>query len=647
MNENVATADDTVEYVQRTSKAIAQELLHRCAVQNTDSTRDIPKRSSSLENPFCVIRSGGARRGQVGPVAVNDDIVVQDKMLKSSDQQETDFTTQKHDYLDLYDGMEKYVCDVTDDDCDYEVYDLQTQNPVQNTDNEGYSEESRDNHSTPLKISSSKGATGGQNMFAKSIPLDLQTLKDEIDKEDDRDIAYDRRRPYSQLYEGTEKWVPVDHDGYEIQDPSHQIDHRRPYSQLYDGTEKWVPADHDGYEIQDPSHQIDHRRPYSQLYDGTEKWVPADHDGYEITDPSHQIDSDINKTRDVPYIAPYAKTRVHKRFQYRRKASPYEEISDVMPSGSYSIPNQGLLDFPREKLTLGKLLSKRNSHKVVKAKAWHINQQHGQSDVIVKMSSYHKDAEAEKDLLQEIEMMKKLKQHDHVIKLLGVCTEIVPAYLILEYANIGNLCDLLHDIRDGTTTEATKDLSGKDLMACAEDIARGMNYLAKKEIVHRYLAAKHVLIQKPLVCKISNFGYANVVIDNNRFYEKTQEHLPFRWMALESLPDKKVSTKLLFKTFSTKSDVWSYGVVLWEMATLGMEPYPGIEEGEILTHLKHGDRLAKPKHCSKEIYKIMINCWEKIPFLRPGFSALTKMFKGMIKKGNEHIDLVAFEERWG
>ncbi|XP_046394494.1 vascular endothelial growth factor receptor 1-like [Ischnura elegans] len=157
-------------------------------------------------------------------------------------------------------------------------------------------------------------------------------------------------------------------------------------------------------------------------------------------------------------------------------------------------------------------------------------------------------------------------------------------------------------------------LCTKDLFCWAYQIAMGMEYLSSLKIVHADLAARNVLLADDNIVKICDFGLARNLYKNMDYKKQGQDPLPVKWMAIESIEDR---------IFSTKSDVWSFGVVLWELFTLGKTPYPGFEVNEtFLKKLIQGYRLEKPQYSTHDMYRVMLGCWKEKPFNRPNFTDL-------------------------
>ncbi|XP_013790768.1 vascular endothelial growth factor receptor kdr-like [Limulus polyphemus] len=162
-----------------------------------------------------------------------------------------------------------------------------------------------------------------------------------------------------------------------------------------------------------------------------------------------------------------------------------------------------------------------------------------------------------------------------------------------------------------------------DLLCWAFQVSRGMEYLESRKLIHRDLAARNILLSKDNVVKICDFGLAKDCYKDSNYVKKGDGPLPVKWMAIESIRDK---------VFTIQSDVWSFGVMLWEFFTLGGNPYPGIDvDGEFYKKLKDGYRMDKPEFCPIDVYKIMQNCWLEVPTERPDFTTLVDKLGNLLE----------------
>ncbi|XP_073254898.1 proto-oncogene tyrosine-protein kinase receptor Ret-like [Porites lutea] len=236
------------------------------------------------------------------------------------------------------------------------------------------------------------------------------------------------------------------------------------------------------------------------------------------------------------------------------------------------------------------------------------------------------------DLLSELNLMKQMKPHPHVIKLLGCVTETEPLLVLIEYIPYGDLLGFLRKSRglkdtyyNSPDVKPQTNLTSRQLMQFAQQIADGMNYLSSCKIIHRDLAARNVLVGEGENCKVTDFGMARDVNQDDIYTKKSRGRLPVKWTAHEAL---------LYGTYTTQSDVWSFGIVLYEIFTIGGSPYPGINGRDIPNKLQKGYRMPKPKHVEKKLYQLMVQCWQVKPNDRPTFSVLKDKITSMMKNNN-------------
>nr|KAF6280149.1 fibroblast growth factor receptor 3 [Pipistrellus kuhlii] len=311
------------------------------------------------------------------------------------------------------------------------------------------------------------------------------------------------------------------------------------------------------------------------------------------------------------------------------------------------LPADPKWELPRARLTLGKPLGEGCFGQVVMAEAIGIDKDRATKPVTVAVKMLKDDATDKdlSDLVSEMEMMKMIGKHKNIINLLGACTQGGPLYVLVEFAAKGNLREYLRarrppgtDYSFDTCKLPEEQLTCKDLVSCAYQVARGMEYLASQKCIHRDLAARNVLVTEDNVMKIADFGLARDVHNLDYYKKTTNGRLPVKWMAPEALFDR---------VYTHQSDVWSFGVLLWEIFTLGGSPYPGVPVEELFKLLKEGHRMDKPANCTHELYMVMRECWHAVPSQRPTFKQLVEDLDRIltVTSTDEYLDLsVPFEQ---
>ena len=208
------------------------------------------------------------------------------------------------------------------------------------------------------------------------------------------------------------------------------------------------------------------------------------------------------------------------------------------------------------------------------------------------------------DFLQTATLMKKL-HHTNIIQLYAVCTRQEPMYIITELMKHNSLLEYLRG--EGRSARLPK------LINIASQVAAGMAYLEKQNcIVHRYLAAKNIQVGEHSICKVANFEMARV-IDKDIYEAESHEVFPIKWTAPEAA---------LYYRFSIKTDIWSFGILLYEIITFGRYPYLGMPQALVLEQVVQGYRMPQPKGCPDKLYDIMLDCWQEEPANRPTFETL-------------------------
>jgi serine/threonine protein kinase len=277
------------------------------------------------------------------------------------------------------------------------------------------------------------------------------------------------------------------------------------------------------------------------------------------------------------------------------------------------------------------------------------------ASVAMKFLKDHPSEQEKKDFASEISLMKRIgfSKHPHVVGLYGCVTVPQPVCILLEYLEYGDLLSYLQNINEEVnrmtrqdtqrpvsvvTLPATSmytnlgDVEPDNLLSFAFQIASGMEFLSSLDVIHRDLACRNILVGDKKVLKISDFGLSR---EGDVYMKTTSGKLPFKWMALESLH---------YREFTVQSDVWAYGVVLWEIATLGQFPYPSIANEEMLDHILEGNRLEQPSNCSDEVYKLMIQCWSVKPGERPSISDLKENFEAMLLEHTNYLQFTSLTQ---
>jgi len=217
--------------------------------------------------------------------------------------------------------------------------------------------------------------------------------------------------------------------------------------------------------------------------------------------------------------------------------------------------------------------------------------------------------------LEEARIMKTCN-HPRLVKLIAVCSKSEPIYIVTEYMCNGSLLEYM---REGKG----KFLDLHAMVDIAHQVAHGMWYLETAHLVHRDLAARNVLVGREIgkvpEVKVADFGLARVLRGEEDVYE-ANEHakFPIKWTAPEAAMKHQ---------FTIKSDVWSYGILLYEIVTKGKSPYPGMTNREVIDQVEKGYRMPRPQSCPEQIYMIMLQCWDKEAQKRPTFEFLYAFFE--------------------
>uniref|UniRef100_A0A673W0T6 receptor protein-tyrosine kinase n=1 Tax=Salmo trutta TaxID=8032 RepID=A0A673W0T6_SALTR len=352
-------------------------------------------------------------------------------------------------------------------------------------------------------------------------------------------------------------------------------------------------------------------------------------------------------------------------------------------------------EFPRDRLKLGDQLGRGAFGQVVEAAAFGIEKATTCTTVAVKMLKEGATSSECRALMSELKILIHIGHHLNVVNLLGACTKPgSPLMVIVEYCKHGNLSSYLKskrgeyspfkrrrprsgqwermeedvtegDLGLGTSThldictgtavcsrlgeetescEWEEHLTMEDLISYSFQVAKGMEFLSSRKCIHRDLAARNILLSENNIVKICDFGLARDVYKDPDYVRKGDARLPLKWMAPETIFDR---------VYTTQSDVWSFGILLWEIFSLGASPYPGVGIDEAFCRrLKEGTRMRAPDYATTEIYQTMLDCWLDKPTDRPNFTELVEHLGNLLQAsahqdGKDYIPLTAGEVEGG
>uniref|UniRef100_A0A8C4KJ41 Tyrosine-protein kinase n=1 Tax=Dromaius novaehollandiae TaxID=8790 RepID=A0A8C4KJ41_DRONO len=238
----------------------------------------------------------------------------------------------------------------------------------------------------------------------------------------------------------------------------------------------------------------------------------------------------------------------------------------------------------------------------------HLGKWKGQYDVAIKMIK--EGAMSEDEFIEEAQTMMKLN-HPKLVRLYGICSKSYPIYLVTEYMANGSLLSYLRS--------HGKELLPLQLLEICYDICDAMAFLESCQFIHRDLAARNCLVDSNLTVKVSDFGMTRYVLDD-LYISSLGTKFPVKWSAPEVFNYTK---------FSSKSDVWAFGILMWEVFTLGKQPYELYDNMQVIEKVSQGFRLYRPQLVSDIIYQIMYNCWHEQPEKRPSFYQLLSFFEAL------------------
>ncbi|KAK2886798.1 melanoma receptor tyrosine-protein kinase-like [Channa argus] len=308
--------------------------------------------------------------------------------------------------------------------------------------------------------------------------------------------------------------------------------------------------------------------------------------------------------------------QIRRKRTMRRLLQEKELVEPLTPSGE--APNQAMLRVLKEADFKKIRVLGSGAFGTVYKGLWVPEGEDVKIPVAIKVLREATSPKANQEILDEAFVMASV-DHPHVCRLLGICltssvqlvTQLMPYGCLLDYVR-------LHK----------EHVGAQWLLNWCVQIAKGMNYLEERHLVHRDLAARNVLVKTPNHIKITDFGLAKLLTADEKEYHADGGKVPIKWMALESI---------LQWTYTHQSDVWSYGVTVWELMTFGSKPYDGIPASDISSVLERGDRLPQPPICTIDVYMIMVKCWMIDPSSRPRFKELIAEFSKMARDPSRYL----------
>ncbi|XP_069030972.1 macrophage colony-stimulating factor 1 receptor 2-like [Embiotoca jacksoni] len=377
-------------------------------------------------------------------------------------------------------------------------------------------------------------------------------------------------------------------------------------------------------------------------------------------------------------VVVFYKCRQKPKYEIRWKIIESTDGNNYTFVDPTQLPYNHKWEFPRDKLRLGAVLGSGAFGKVVEATAYGLETEDKVTRVAVKMLKPSAHSEEREALMSELKILSHLGYHDNIVNLLGACTRGGPMLMITEYCSYGDLLNFLRAnaqdlmtsmlsvdevegvafyknmaaqhgrvrsdsgisccseyqemqpaLSPGQTHQGgqTDSLSVGDLMRFSYQVAQGMDFLSTRNCIHRDVAARNVLLTDCHVAKICDFGLARDIRDDDSYIVQGNARLPVKWMAPESI----------FQcVYTVQSDVWSYGVLLWEIFSLGKSPYPNVAvDTNFYKMIKDGRHMDQPDFAPVEMYQLMTLCWNLEPTDRPTFKMIGQLINRLLPSTND------------
>ncbi|NXT49514.1 INSR protein, partial [Pluvianellus socialis] len=312
---------------------------------------------------------------------------------------------------------------------------------------------------------------------------------------------------------------------------------------------------------------------------------------------------------------------------YASSNPEYLSASDVYVPDEWEVP--------RDKITLLRELGQGSFGMVYEGIAKDIVKGEPETRVAVKTVNESASLRERIEFLNEASVMKGFSCH-HVVRLLGVVSKGQPTLVVMELMAHGDLKSYLRSLRpDAENNPGRPPPTLREMIQMAAEIADGMAYLNAKKFVHRDLAARNCMVAEDFTVKIGDFGMTRDIYETDYYRKGGKGLLPVRWMAPESLKDG---------VFTAYSDVWSFGVVLWEISSLAEQPYQGLSNEQVLKFVMDGGYLDQPDNCPERLHSLMQMCWQYNPKMRPTFIEIIEMLKEDLHPSFHEVSFFYSEE---
>uniref|UniRef100_A0A8D1JBX5 Focal adhesion kinase 1 n=1 Tax=Sus scrofa TaxID=9823 RepID=A0A8D1JBX5_PIG len=310
----------------------------------------------------------------------------------------------------------------------------------------------------------------------------------------------------------------------------------------------------------------------------------------------------------IPKLANSEKQGVRTHAVSVSETDDYAEIIDE--EDTYTMPSTRDYEIQRERIELGRCIGEGQFGDVHQG-AYTSPENPALAVAIKTCKNCTSDSVREK-FLQEALTMRQF-DHPHIVKLIGVITEN-PVWIIMELCTLGELRSFLQ------VRKYSLDLAS--LILYAYQLSTALAYLESKRFVHRDIAARNVLVSSNDCVKLGDFGLSRYMEDST-YYKASKGKLPIKWMAPESIN---------FRRFTSASDVWMFGVCMWEILMLGVKPFQGVKNNDVIGRIENGERLPMPPNCPPTLYSLMTKCWAYDPSRRPRFTELKAQLSTILEE---------------